>query len=182
MSPLERLCPPLSTAALPNSSVLPPPTHPLQALYAHPKTQVPLGFQIEQLKHRNQERRPKTNNPGDKWEGGLNPHCLNPDCQRASSTAQGTPSLIPREFQIPTRSRLLFSPVPMAILGRSFNDKPWGQCGKEGDLPQGGCVLPFVQPLWTTRYRASQKEPWKDRQTSTTTHGHVSRKMFSSKT
>ena len=68
MSLLERLCPALSTAALPKSSVFLPSFHPLQLLFAHPKTQVMLGFQIEQLMHPHQEREPNTNNPGDNGE------------------------------------------------------------------------------------------------------------------
>jgi len=46
MSPLEILCPALGTAALPRSYILATPLQASQALYAHPKTQVTLGFQI----------------------------------------------------------------------------------------------------------------------------------------
>ena len=86
MSPLERQCPALGTTSLPKSSILAPPMQASQALDVHPKTQVTLGFQMEQLKHTNQESEPKTNNPGDKWGGGLNPHGSYPESQRASST------------------------------------------------------------------------------------------------
>jgi len=165
MSPLERLCPALGTAALPRSSICVPPVHPLQVFFMHSKTQVMLGFQMEQLKHTHQEREPNTNNPGDKWGGGLKLHCPYPHSQRPASTGKIKHLwfLENSKFQWGWVSSSVLCPWP-SLRGLLITT-PGQSVGKLGALPQSGCVLTFVQPLWNTRSRASQKEHWHDHRT-----------------
>ena len=57
--------PAIGTTSLQTTTVLAPPMHNTQALYAHSQTQVLLGFQKQQLKHRSQDQRQNTNNPNE---------------------------------------------------------------------------------------------------------------------
>ena len=93
-----------------------------------------------------------------KWAKDLNRHFSKEDIQRAQRHIRGySASVAIRRMKIKTTVRYHFTPVRLAIINKSTNNKCWRGCREKGTLVHWWWECRLLQSLWKTVWNFLRK-------------------------